>query len=191
MINKILRPALIGLLVLSGLLGSGCASITRGTKDQLKVVSEPSGAQIMLSNGQTGITPATFTLPRKKGLVVEVSKPGFEPQKVMISSKFAGAGGAALAGNVLVGGLIGAGIDGMTGATLSLKPNPVFVTLVPLAVSAPDEVLATDPIPEEQPISPETTTPPAALVFAQTDTAAEFSMPDQSSAGAYAPAPAK
>jgi len=145
----------------------------------------------MLSNGQTGITPATFTLPRKKGLVVEVSKPGFEPQKVMISSKFAGAGGAALAGNVLVGGLIGADIDGMTGATLSLKPNPVSVTLVPLAVSAPDEVLATDPIPEEQPSSPEITMPPAALVFAQIDTAEESSMPDQSPAGAYAPAPAK
>jgi len=191
MINKILRPALISLLLLSGLLGSGCASITRGTKEQLKVVSEPSGAQIMLSNGQTGITPATFTLPRKKGLLVEVSKPGYEPQKVMISSKFAGAGGAALAGNVLVGGLIGAGIDGMTGATLSLNPNPVSITLVPLAVSVPDEVLTTDQIPAPEPSTPETAMPPAAPVLAQTDTAAEASMPDQSPAGAFAAAPAK
>jgi hypothetical protein len=129
----------LGLLVATGFLSTGCASITRGTKDKLKVVSEPPGATVTLSNGQTGTTPATFRLPRKKGVVVEVSKPGYESQKIAVSSKFAGAGGAALAGNVLVGGLIGAGIDGLSGATLSLKPNPVSVALVPLAgASSPD-----------------------------------------------------
>lgn len=135
MLNKYLfkRALLLGVILVANLLATGCASITRGTKDELQVVSDPPGAQVTLSNGQTGKTPVTFTLPRKKGVVVEVSKPGYEPQTVIVSSKFAGAGGAALAGNVLVGGLIGAGIDGLSGATLSLKPNPVSVALVPVA----------------------------------------------------------
>jgi hypothetical protein len=34
-----------------------------------------------------------------------------------------------MAGNVLVGGLIGAGVDVATGAMLDLSPNPVNVTL--------------------------------------------------------------
>ena len=34
-----------------------------------------------------------------------------------------------MAGNVLVGGLIGAGIDAGTGAMHSHKPNPLVVTL--------------------------------------------------------------
>lgn len=130
------RGLFLGLILTANFLATGCASVTRGTKDELKVISAPAGADVILSSGQTGKTPVTFTLPRKKGVVVEVSKPGYEPQTVIVSSKFSGAGGAALAGNVLVGGLIGAGIDGMTGATLSLKPNPVSVVLVP--VGAPD-----------------------------------------------------
>jgi hypothetical protein len=35
-----------------------------------------------------------------------------------------------MAGNVLLGGVIGAGVDAATGATKQLKPNPVQVTLV-------------------------------------------------------------
>lgn len=132
--RQILSTLLLAVLVLA----SGCASVTRGTKDKLKVVSEPAGASIKLSTGQTGITPATFVLPRKKGVVVELSKPGYEAQAVIVSSKFSGTGGAALAGNVLIGGLIGAGIDGLSGATLSLKPNPVSVTLQPVASASPD-----------------------------------------------------
>ncbi len=101
-----------------------------------------------LSNGQTGTTPVTFKLPRKKGVVVEISKPGYETQKVIVASKFSAGGGTALAGNVLIGGLIGAGIDGLSGATLSLKPNPVSVTLVPVAPITPDPlpVLASAPV---------------------------------------------
>jgi hypothetical protein len=34
-----------------------------------------------------------------------------------------------MAGNVLVGGLIGVGVDAASGATKELKPNPLAVTL--------------------------------------------------------------
>jgi hypothetical protein len=35
-----------------------------------------------------------------------------------------------MAGNVLIGGIIGMGVDAATGATNSLKPNPVHVHLI-------------------------------------------------------------
>jgi hypothetical protein len=37
-----------------------------------------------------------------------------------------------MAGNVIVGGIIGAGIDAGTGAMLNLVPNPVVLTLEPV-----------------------------------------------------------
>ncbi|TAG27311.1 MAG: PEGA domain-containing protein [Verrucomicrobia bacterium] len=120
------------------ILGTGCASVTRGPRTDLKVISIPPGAQVSLSSGQTGITPVMFALSRKKDVVVDITKSGYKPQKVMVTSKFSSAGGVALAGNALIGGLIGVGIDGLTGATLSLYPNPVSVTLIPEGEAVPE-----------------------------------------------------
>ena len=39
-----------------------------------------------------------------------------------------------MAGNVIVGGLIGVAVDAMSGATKKLTPNPVKLTLEPVAV---------------------------------------------------------
>lgn len=107
----------------------GCATVTRGTKDTLVVNSQPSGADVELSNGMTGKTPATFKLPRKNNVVVEVSKAGYETATINVVSQISGAGGAGMAGNVLVGGIIGAAVDAGSGAMNDLKPNPVSVVL--------------------------------------------------------------
>ena len=109
---------------------AGCATITRGTNDVLVVQSSPSGAQVELSDGQTcNNTPCTFKLPRKSELNVLIKKDGCEAQQIRVTNKVSGGGGAAMAGNVLVGGIIGAGVDASTGAMLELIPNPVDVTL--------------------------------------------------------------
>ncbi|RMC30799.1 translation initiation factor 2 [Paracoccus alkanivorans] len=109
---------------------AGCATITRGTKDALVVNSTPGGAQVKMSDGQTcDNTPCTFKVPRKSELNVLVTKERCKPQQIRVTNKVAGGGGAAMAGNVLVGGLIGAGVDASSGAMLDLVPNPVNVTL--------------------------------------------------------------
>ncbi|MFC6460494.1 hypothetical protein ACFP76_07905 [Paracoccus aerius] len=46
-----------------------------------------------------------------------------------MTNKVAPGGSAAMAGNVFVGGIIGAGVDADSGAMLDLVPNPVEVTL--------------------------------------------------------------
>lgn len=126
-----MKSNLVFLAVLSISTLSGCSTVTRGTTEALVIESEPSGAQVNLSNGMTGTTPTSFKVKRKNDLIVTVSKPGYETAKINITPQVAGAGGAAMAGNVLVGGIIGIAIDASSGATKELKPNPVKVTLNP------------------------------------------------------------
>lgn len=123
------------LLIIVSLFTSGCATITRGSKDVLVVESTPSGADVSLSSGQAGRTPASFKLPRADALVVTISKAGYETVTVNVTPHISGAGGAGMAGNVLLGGLVGAAVDAGTGAMKDLKPNPVQVTLVKLEAS--------------------------------------------------------
>jgi len=130
---------LLVVLILVGL-ANGCATITRGSSDVLVVNSDPLGAKVTTSTGLSGKTPATFKVNRRGGFVVKIEKQGFEPVEVQISSKIHGAGGTALAGNILLGGLIGAAVDAGTGAAYDVVPNPVNVKLVPLSASASTEV---------------------------------------------------
>lgn len=124
----------LGPLLAAGVLlfGSGCATITRGTKEALVVESFPSGAEVRLSNGMSGTTPSSFKIPRKGDVAVTVSKPGYETVTVNITTQVAKAGAVGMAGNVLIGGVIGAGVDAMSGGMLEHQPNPVKITLVPL-----------------------------------------------------------
>lgn len=128
----------IALILLFAIVVQGCATITRGTKDTLVIESVPGGASVTLSNGMVGATPTSFKLSRKENVIVRIEKEGYEPVAVNVNSQVDTGGGMGMAGNVIFGGLIGAGIDAGTGATNSLKPNPVSVTLVPVV---PDEPL--------------------------------------------------
>jgi hypothetical protein len=126
-----MRTTVVALAALvAGALLSGCATVTRGTTDTLMIQSEPSAAEVELSTGQTCRTPCSFELKRKRDLHVVMRKEGFQDADIAVESKVAGAGAAGMAGNVLIGGIIGVGVDAATGATKSLKPNPVHVHLV-------------------------------------------------------------
>jgi hypothetical protein len=111
----------------------GCATVTRGTDEMVQVHSDPQGAQVQTSLGFQCITPCTLNVPRKTEFTVTIAKPGYEPQTIPVLTRMGGGGAAGLAGNVLVGGAIGIGVDVATGATLEHYPNPVTATLRPLA----------------------------------------------------------
>jgi hypothetical protein len=121
-------PALL-LALTAVLLGAGCASITRGSKEVFVVDSNPQDAEVRLSSGQVGRTPASFEVGRRDTLTVFISKPGYKSRTVIVQSEVGGGGGAAMAGNVIFGGIIGAGVDAGTGAMYEHKPNPLMVQL--------------------------------------------------------------
>jgi len=139
-----------GIVALLLVLFSGCATVTRGTNDLLVVESEPPGATVKVSNGMVGTTPTSFKLPRKNDVHLTISKEGYETLEVDVRSGVSGGGAAGMAGNVLVGGLIGMGVDAVSGATKSLLPNPVQVTLVPLGAT-PVAPPAQEEAPTEEP----------------------------------------
>ena len=70
---------------------------------------------------------------RNADITVTVNKEGYEPQIIPLTKEIPGTGAAGFAGNLLLGGLVGMGVDAATGAALDHKPNPVIVTLQPAA----------------------------------------------------------
>ncbi|MFC0279544.1 translation initiation factor 2 [Falsigemmobacter intermedius] len=117
-------------LLIGAVLVSGCATITRGSEDVLQIVTQPSGAQVQTSNGMScASTPCALKMPRRSDLVVTISKPRCQTAQVNVTHRTADAGAAGMAGNVLVGGLIGLAVDAGSGPTQELVPNPVTVNL--------------------------------------------------------------
>jgi len=119
---------------------AGCATVTRGTSETFIVTTEPAGAQVRLSSGETCTTPCAIEKKRKHGFEVEIRHDGYQPVITSIIPQISGAGATGLAGNVLVGGLIGIGVDAATGAGKDLRPNPLSVVLVQLADTARETV---------------------------------------------------
>jgi hypothetical protein len=127
----------LGVAAVAALLLPACATVTRGTSQKYAIESTPSGADVALSTGQTCVTPCKLKLKRKHGFTATFTKAGYEPLRAQVKSKFSGGGAAMGAGNVLIGGVIGAAVDGSSGALNNLTPNPLKVQLVESATAAP------------------------------------------------------
>ena len=109
---------------------SACATITQGTRDALVIETTPQGASVLTSNGYScDSTPCALEMPKKHGFIVTLTKEGCETKNVNVVTKMAKSGGAAVAGNVLVGGVIGLGVDAISGAAKELVPNQIKVNL--------------------------------------------------------------
>jgi len=115
-----------------GLALSGCATVIEGTDQTLKVTTLPEvGAECVLT-GTSGsyyiTTPGSVTIPRtQRDLRLECDKDGYEHNWATVQSHFNGA----MIGNVVVGGLIGVGVDAATGAGYTF-PNVLPLPLDPV-----------------------------------------------------------
>lgn len=144
-----------GAIVMAALLLGGCATVARGTNELLAFETEPAGAQVQTvilpmcdgpcptgrpdfvgesdgpMPGPSCTTPCSVMVPRGRRINATVVKSGFAGQQVAVRPEVAGAGAIGIAGNVLVGGSLGAFTDLSSGAIYDLKPNPVRLVLVP------------------------------------------------------------
>lgn len=116
---------------------SACATVTKGSNDTVKMTSLPSEASVMFEDTaqklqpQSCTTPCEIELNRKRTYKATVSKSGHEDFVVIMEPKVSTSGGTAMAGNLLMGGILGAGIDAATGAMKDLSPNNLEVVLAP------------------------------------------------------------
>lgn len=122
-----------GIVALSVMLG-GCASVTRGTTENISISSTPSGVEAVVSGLEvptTCTTPCAVVAKRSADITITFEKEGYQSQTVQLTKEVSGTGAAGFAGNLLAGGLIGMGVDAATGAATDHKPNPVIVTMQP------------------------------------------------------------
>ena len=129
-------PKVLSVLLASGLL-AGCASITRGTTDQVQILSEPPGANVQTSLGHACLTPCTLVIPRKDTFTVSFTKAGYHAVQFEVIKRVPPEGAAGFAGNILVGGVVGMVADAATGAAFDHCPKPVSVRLTPTREPAP------------------------------------------------------
>ncbi len=119
--------AYCAMVAASGL--GGCATLTRGTSDEVAVISDPAGAVVTTTLG-TGCaaTPCTLEVARDAVFTVTVAKPGYASQSVAVATRLSSIGAATATENLTTAGL-GLVVDAATGAALDHLPNPVDVVL--------------------------------------------------------------
>ncbi|MFL5613062.1 MAG: hypothetical protein ACJ796_05315 [Gemmatimonadaceae bacterium] len=106
---------------------TGCGAILHGTRQNIDVQSSPAGAKLELSPGSgTFATPTTLNLERKNSYVLTFTSPGYNPATFDLHNNI---GTGTVIADVLLTGLVGVLVDGMTGAWYGLEPESANVTL--------------------------------------------------------------
>lgn len=73
---------IVGIVALCAALG-GCASVTRGTTENLSIVSTPTGAEATISGLDVPtacMTPCSVVVKRNADISVTFNKEGYQPQ---------------------------------------------------------------------------------------------------------------
>jgi len=104
---------------------SGCATVLNGTNVDYSTETRPDGATAKFTSGQECKTPCKLEMKRKTDQRVDLTADGYKPTYVLIQSKL---GGSAF-GNILLGGGIGAVVDGTNGSSNRLYPRPLIVRM--------------------------------------------------------------
>ncbi len=102
-----------------------CATIMHGTKQDIGISSNPGGAKITVDGQMKGITPSTFKLSRKINHVIKIELKGYEPYSATLTREVSGW----VWGNLVIGGIIGLGIDYLTGGLYDLTPEQIHAQL--------------------------------------------------------------
>ena len=143
---RIALVALLGALALAG-----CATIVKGTT-QVVAVTTPGvqGATCTLSSPAIGsrviVTPGTTTLEKSKDAIsVRCTKECYADGAGVISSNLQ----AMTAGNIILGGIVGLGIDAASGAMNEYTPE-IQVMMMPTPGCHPAGEPAPPPPPEKK-----------------------------------------
>ncbi|HTL68377.1 MAG TPA: PEGA domain-containing protein [Lacunisphaera sp.] len=116
---------LVGSALVAILFSSGCASIVKGTTQPIPVTSDPTGAEVKLDGNKLGQTPLKIEAKRKADHLLTIEKAGYQTESVAITRNI----GGAVFGNIIAGGLVGWGVDAISGAQYNLTPTTINITL--------------------------------------------------------------
>ena len=123
--KKILSTAVMAMVILST---SSCATIFTGTKDPISFNSKPEGAKVVFKGVEKCVTPCTIEVSRSLGKqMITIKKEGFANEEFKLEKKF----NAVTLLNLLVGGIIGFGVDLATGSFTKYDQNAYTTELKP------------------------------------------------------------
>ena len=101
----------------------GCATVVKGTNQKIPISSYPSDAEVYIDGNFAGSTPIDVQMKRKRDHLVTIEKTGYLGASVPVVKDV----GGAVWGNIILGGLVGWGVDAITGAQYNLNPRTVTV----------------------------------------------------------------
>jgi hypothetical protein len=133
-----MNKVMVAAVSLMGLALGGCATVLNGTNVDYAVKTDPAGAEVKFTTGATCTSPCLIELKRKSDQRVDIAVAGYKPTYVLVQSKLAGGS----FGNILLGGGVGAVVDGTNGASNRLYPRPLVVRLA--AEGSSDEAVLLD-----------------------------------------------
>ena len=96
-----------------------------GSKQDVGISSNPSGATVTINNVQHGKTPVIAKLARDENHTVKIEQKGYQTYDAVLTKSVSGW----VWGNILFGGLIGLAVDAISGGIYYLLPEQVNATL--------------------------------------------------------------
>lgn len=121
----------LSILVVLALGLGGCATLDRGTLDEVAVVTDPPGALVVASNGTVCVSPCAVSGPRRDSLFVTISKPGYATQTAGSEAKPDAAAIAAASALTPTADALGRVIDVQDGSYYHHDPKAIVVKLEP------------------------------------------------------------
>ncbi|MGE0074910.1 MAG: PEGA domain-containing protein [Sphaerochaetaceae bacterium] len=67
---------------------TGCATILKGSSQDISIDSNPSGAKVFVDGAQVGTTPLSVDLKKNKHSSIRVVKDGYEPQQQPLQKEY-------------------------------------------------------------------------------------------------------
>lgn len=118
------------LLLLSIIFSCGCGVLTHGTRQEISITSQPTGATVLINDEIKGMTPLTVNLKRKtKQYNVIIQKNGYSPFKAKIERKKSWVIEGLNTLSPDFGLISGELIDKPSGGAYNLKPKSIHVKL--------------------------------------------------------------
>lgn len=127
-LKTLLQTSLATLLLIGAFTAfSGCATIVRGTHQDVQVTSDPANARVIVNGEDRGETPTTLALGTNEDYQIQFEKDGYATETVNVNKEFTI--GWPVVGNVFSWGLLGIVVDVAGGAAYKLEPEQVQAAL--------------------------------------------------------------
>jgi len=119
------KKMMLSSLVIANILFSGCASIVKGSKQNVSIISNVKDAEIIVNGSTIGKTPYNGSIVKSSSTTITLQKEGYEPKTITLDTEVE----PIFWGNILIGGVFGSTTDMASGAMYKYTPATLNIDL--------------------------------------------------------------